>query len=103
MTVIYILSTALLGITFSALHIARQRTRERDEWKEKHIALRKETWKNEREFALNAAALEEENRMLREQLRQKGVLMESAFASAKRFHRVRFEKGIESLRRISGA
>lgn len=44
--------------------------------------------------------LEKENAELRDQLRRRGVMLGSAFESAKRFHRARFERGVEILRRL---
>lgn len=92
---------ACLALAFVALHEARRAYRERDKMIEagERIAELADLEHQTKEAEL--LLLEAENKALREQLRRKGVLVESMFDSAKRFHRARFERGVEEILRCA--
>lgn len=110
MTGLTVLCAVLLALLFAAIREARRAMISRDAWHMRYLKYKEFTLESADRIDREIAALKDENEALglenaalREQLRGRGVITESAFASAKRFHRARFDRGIDILRGVQSS
>lgn len=88
--------TAITSLLIASILLEREKKRTEEALKGWQTAARQVAQEADAEIERLCA----ENEALREQLRLRGVIAESALKSAQRFQRARFDRGIEVLRQI---